>query len=458
MICPVCGNSKKQQGFCTNCGTELETAAAGIVEKKEGSGLFFFGWSEIVRTVRFHTLWLVVAVFFVAMGTGWFRYFLYAEERAVHQVISAIDAGNLVLLADQLVAADGSKYPINELQAFVGSIQAAGVQEHLAYESIRLGKKYAILPKYGVMVQPIQPVVRTNLVGAKWFVNGKAVTVESTDELERWKLPPLLPQAMELVGLKETAYGPISTRAIWQPHQWEGESQPTLEALFEYRKVHFQTDTRGVQLYVNGFPVQEIPYPNGLEMAVMPSQVEIELKKTFPWGELVYWTGERSLEDEGVYRLPIKEHMKQQLYPALKQKLVAHIDSYAIGAQDLDLTKVQGMSEQGIGVLEQEWAPYMEGKYFFTGTLTQLDMYPKQITLVGGDRAQLIATVHFKDYQWTNEEGKHFYEAAPGAKTYAYELIFLDGEWKVHSYKPLTSFVYDKKESILMEEENAPFL
>lgn len=478
MFCPVCGNSKQQQGFCTNCGSELETAATGMVSKKEKGSLFSFEprvvlediieeplsevkesrWRKIGQVIRFHTLWLIAAAVLIALGTGWIRFVFYAQEHAVHDAILAMESRNVNQLAGLLVAPDGSKYPFGELQAFVSSIHAAGVKDQLTYLPKRVGETYGILPNYRVMIQPIQPIVHTNLMGAKWFVNGKAITIQSTNDPERWKLPPLLPQSMELIGIKETPYGSIMTRGIWQPNQWKGEGEPILSAFFEHRIVSFQTDMSGVQLSLNGFPVQEIPYPQGLELALVPSRVEVELEKKVPWGEVIYLTGERSLEQNGVYRVPMKDRMARQVYPMLKRELLEHIESYAIGAQSLDLTQVEGLSEQGIKVLEEEWAPFAREKYTFKGELSQLDLYPDQVTVVGENRAQMIATVYYRDYQWTNDKGENYYETVPGAKTYAYDMIFQDGEWKVHSYKPLTAFVYESKETILIQEENAPHL
>jgi hypothetical protein len=479
MFCPICGKRKIEGDYCDRCGTRIEIAAAASSSKlvsrnpdlldssfmssKQGTLISEkeSRWHTLWKGIRFHSLWLLVVIVFVLLGTGWVRWFIYGEKWAIHDAVRAMEDKNASWLAERLVRTDGSFYTHEELLLFTQNLDHELVRQHLQLTPKPIETKWGWVPVYGVEIEPIKPILKTNLVAAQWFLNGELILLKpqaSTGQVMQLELPEMLPQPMILVGVHETPYGFISTRAVWTPDQWKGEGQPNIEALFEYRSVSFRTDVEGVQLIVNSVPIGDIPYPKGLELRLLPTQVSVELKKRTPWGEVTYQTGERSLKQGAEYHLPMKDKMLDNVYPSLKRAVTQHIESFVEGARNLDLEKVRGMTGQGQKTIEKKWEPFMAEGYHFQGKLLQLDFYPDQLTMFADDRLQLLATLHFDEYQWVTNEGKELYNESPNEMTYAYDFVFEDGEWKVHSYRPVEAFVFGEKESMLMQEENAPNL
>jgi hypothetical protein len=465
MFCPICGRNKMKQEYCDRCGSPIEAAAASSSEQVMMNPNVSFGgsqkkvsrWRSLLRETRFHSLWILALIIVVTLGTGWIRWFVYGDEWAIDDTARAIEDKNTLWLADRLVRSNDTFYTFEELLPFTQNADQ-NIQQHLELTAKPIAKKWGLIPVYGVEIQSIRPVLKTNLIGAEWFVNGEAVTLGATDDAMRWKLPAMLPQPIILVGVNETPYGLISNIAEWNPTRWNGEAEPHIEAPFEYRSVEFTTDMKGVQLIINSVPIGDIPYPQGLELRLLPSQASIRLQKKTPWGEVNYETGQRSLEQGAEYHLSMKDKMARSLYPSLKQTVAMHVQSFVKGAQNLDLEQVSGITQQGKESVGRDWEPFLADGYYFQGRLLQLDFYPDQLEMFADDRLQMLATLHFDNYDWATKEGKEYYNEASNEKTYAYDLIFENGEWKVHSYRPVEAFIYGEKESILMEEENAPIL
>lgn len=480
-FCRQCGIRKQEKGsFCDFCGSPfIGFTAAGIeVNETGGTKPSLNGFSLFWRRKAVAWMGLVFAGLLLVSAIGGYWWVTETEPaKVVQSFTEAMRTQDFAKVQSIVIRPDGGEYSLAEIKVFVAGFRehpramdalnkALGVQVKKPVSLKQVDgslvqvverKQWITVPRYVVLFQPVTLTFTSNLANTQIQIPGESTSV-STGELNAViSLTMALPHPATIDATVKTAYGDIQQKVDWTLSDWKLHKEQAASVLpiqFDFAQLQLSADLPNVTYKIQGVPVADEQWKQGALLLPTGAQ-KIEAIHEAPWGEVhAQWS---PLLQNGLNTLQIQleNGMMEQLYPKLRDTLLAFIKSREEALKKGSNEGLQSAKEKAKAEVSTEWKEKLDEGYHFTGKLRSIDFYPGQWTMAGDTRIQLLATLHYDSFNWKKDSGEAYYSNAPSEWSYAYDLIYTDQGWQINSFRPIELFVYKEKVNVVLNGEES---